>query len=56
MSQRREYGVAPPLFQLPDETRVGAAHLQVSDLSHRSSTTSVCSECTRRQLEMTVLY
>ena len=26
------YGVAPPAYRLPDSTRVGAVHLQVSDL------------------------
>jgi catechol 2,3-dioxygenase len=29
----RVYGIPPPGFRLPDETRVGAVHLQVSDLS-----------------------
>lgn len=32
MSQPRAHGVAPPLFQLPDATRLGPVHLQVSDL------------------------
>lgn len=29
----RGYGVAPPLFRLPEQTRVGRVRLQVSDLS-----------------------
>ena len=29
----REYGIAPPGFRLPEATRSGAVHLQVSDLS-----------------------
>ena len=28
----RPYGLAPPGFRLPDETRLGAVHLQVADL------------------------
>jgi catechol 2,3-dioxygenase len=29
---QRSYGVAPPAFRLPDDTRLGAVRLQVSDL------------------------
>ena len=28
----QEYGIAPPAFRLPDETRVGAVRLRVADL------------------------
>ncbi|MGH9309022.1 MAG: VOC family protein [Vicinamibacterales bacterium] len=28
-----EYGIQPPAYRLPDETRLGAVHLQVSDLN-----------------------
>ena len=32
-TSRREYGIAPPDYRLPDDTRVGRVRLQVSDLS-----------------------
>ncbi len=31
-SSQRPYGIAPPAYRLPDETRVGRVRLQVSDL------------------------
>jgi catechol 2,3-dioxygenase len=31
-SSTRPYGIAPPAFRLPDDTHIGAVHLQVGDL------------------------
>ena len=33
VSAKREYGIAPPDYRLPEDTHVGRARLQVSDLS-----------------------
>ena len=30
--RERPYGIAPPGFQLPDATRVGAVHLEIDNL------------------------
>jgi catechol 2,3-dioxygenase len=37
MSAPREYGIAPPGFRLPDETRLGRVRLQVADLDRSLS-------------------
>jgi catechol 2,3-dioxygenase len=33
MTMDRTYGIAPPGFRLPDQTRIGAVHLQVAELT-----------------------
>lgn len=37
MSDQREYGIAPPAYRLPDETRLGRVRLQVADLDRSLS-------------------